>query len=583
MSTNRRILAAVLLSLTGLITVTVGNRQNAKREHPAAIPRTWDAEAVRTLEIPLADPAASPRHISTDYYYRIPVRPIFKSYPVYHPDKEPPGYMDLLKRQEPEIVFDASKLVTPEDWIRAGEKVFDSPIEFVSSGVLYEETRGRSWFDKNHTPLTADGVLPFMRYVVREKGKVELGILSCAMCHTRVMPSGLVIKGAQGNFPDDRAFGYETRVEAAGVKDKNKVLGELRQFMRRNYAAPWLPQDSNARPEEMSLEEITSVLEAIPQGTCARQGSSIFFPARIPDLIGVRDRRYLDASGLVRHRSIGDLMRYAALNQGTDVLSSYGKFRPVGDLPEPSTLSRYSDEQLYALALYVYSLKPPPNPNKPDALSRRGEELFRQQGCALCHTPPLYTNNKLTPADGFKASDDTLVNSVLPITLGTDPNSTLKTRRGTGYYKVPSLRGVWYRGPFEHNGSVATLDDWFDPRRLRDDYVPTGFRGAGVKSRAVKGHEFGLDLSIEDRKALIAFLKTLGVFVIFHRLTREARLALASLPQSLPVPLLFRRFAVDNRCLSFRPANCCRLSGISQPLKCGSEVYEEEKQYESGE
>src|SRR5262245_10837437 len=224
MRTGRKILVAALVSLTGLITVTVGNRQNDKREAPAAIPRTWDAEALRTLEIPLADPAASPTHISTDYYYRIPVRPIFKSYPVYHPDKEPPGYMDSLRRQEPEIVFDASKLITQEDWSTAGEKVFDAPIEFLSSGVLYERTRGRDWFDNNRTPLTADGVLPFMRYVVRQKGKVELGILSCAMCHTRVMPSGLVIKGAQGNFPDDRAFGYETRVEAASAKDKNKGL-----------------------------------------------------------------------------------------------------------------------------------------------------------------------------------------------------------------------------------------------------------------------------------------------------------------------------------------------------------------------
>jgi hypothetical protein len=98
----------------------------------------------------------------------------------------------------------------------------------------------------------------------------------------------------------------------------------------------------------------------------------------------------------------------------------------------------------------------------------------------------------------------------MPIVVGTDPTLALKTRRGTGYYKVPSLKGVWYRGPLEHSGSVATLEDWFDPRRLRDDYVPTGFKGGGgVKTRAVKGHEFGLKLSAEDRKALIAFLKTL--------------------------------------------------------------------------
>jgi hypothetical protein len=85
----------------------------------------------------------------------------------------------------------------------------------------------------------------------------------------------------------------------------------------------------------------------------------------------------------------------------------------------------------------------------------------------------------------------------------------MKSRRGTGYYKVPSLKGVWYRGPFGHGGWAATLEDWFDPRRLRDDYVPTGFAGFGVKTRAITGHEFGLHLSEADRKALIAFLKTL--------------------------------------------------------------------------
>ena len=41
-------------------------------------------------------------------------------------------------------------------------------------------------------------------------------------------------------------------------------------------------------------------------------------------------------------------------------------------------------------------------------------------------------------------------------------------------------------------------------------WFPTGWKGPpGTKSRAVKGHEFGLDLPEEERKALIAFLKTL--------------------------------------------------------------------------
>ena len=98
---------------------------------------------------------------------------------------------------------------------------------------------------------------------------------------------------------------------------------------------------------------------------------------------------------------------------------------------------------------------------------------------------------------------------ILPTRIGVNPSYTLETHKGTGYYKVPSLKGVWYRGPFEHNGSVATLEDWFDPARLRADYVPTGYKGYDGKTRSVQGHRFGLDLKPEEKKALIAFLKTL--------------------------------------------------------------------------
>ncbi len=125
--------------------------------------------------------------------------------------------------------------------------------------------------------------------------------------------------------------------------------------------------------------------------------------------------------------------------------------------------ARYSDEQLYALALYIYSLRPPPNPNRRTALAIQGERVFEREGCAACHTPPLYTNNKLTPAGGFTVPEEHHRRfDILRVSVGTDPGLTMTTRRGTGYYKVPSLKGVWYRGPFEHNGSVATLEDWFD-------------------------------------------------------------------------------------------------------------------------
>ena len=472
---------------------------------PAEIPKTWDDAAVAAFEVPLADPAASPAHVTAEYYYAIPVRPIYRSYPVYHPDREPPGYLDQLRRHEPEITFVPSRLRTEEEWIQAGKLVFEAPNSFepVSDASA---VRDRGWFEKAGIPVAADGTVPFFRYVVRKKGVIERTSGSCAECHTRVMPDRTVLAGAQGNFPFERAGSLTFRGRGRAE--------QIRLILRSLYAAPWVKPDPLGPIEQMSLDDLAALGMAIPPGVMARQGASPFYPAQVPDLIGVKDRRYLDHTGHVRQRGIADLMRYSAANQGLSSLANYGHFRPVdveaGKLPEASTRSRYSDEQLYALALYLYSLRPPPNPNRFDALAERGQKIFNREGCATCHTPPLYSNNMLTPVEGFAPPPEHVRQlDVLAVTVGTDPGLALRTRRGTGYYKVPSLKGLWYRGPLEHSGSVATLEDWFNPQRLQPDYVPTGFRGYGVSTRPVPGHQFGLALSDDDRKALIAFLRTL--------------------------------------------------------------------------
>jgi len=388
--------------------------------------------------------------------------------------------------------------------------VFDAAV--VYDGITTAaDVQKPDWYTKTGVLLTSEGVKPFYRYVIRQNGKLELGRLACASCHTRVMPDGTTLKGAQGNFAFDPARAYAFRTGRF-------KLEEARAAERALFAAPWLRLDPNAQINQMSVEEIAVAQNGIPSGVLARHRSSRFFPVQIPDLIGVKGRRYLDRTGLQQQRSIVDLMRYAALNQGGDDLASYGGFVPLDSpnfrkLPEPRdprVVGRYSDEQLYALALYVYSLEPPPNPNKSDALATRGEKVFSREGCVGCHPPPLYTNNKLTPAEGFTIPKEHLQKyDILPISVGTDSNLALKTRRGTGYYKVPSLKGLWYRAMFPHDGSCATLEDWFDPRRMEDDYVPSGFKGYGVKTRAVKGHPFGLKLSSDDKSALIAFLRTI--------------------------------------------------------------------------
>jgi len=511
----RRAFASILLIAVAIV-ITRGQERTPPRE----IPRTWDDRAISTLEIPLANPVGSPTHASASFYYRIPVAPIYKSYPVYAPGREPADYMDSLRRQEPVILWDdaghAPPLVTDADWIAAGEIVFQAPVK--AAVMSLDEVRDENWYRKTEMPTASDGVLPIVRYVVRQKGIVELAQFSCATCHTRLMPDGSVLLGAQGNFPLTHPLATRMR-EVAASGNAAAFLAPIKINFRATFAVPWLDPDPEARLDRMSIDELLPVLEAIPPGVNPRHRTSPLSPVQIPDLIGVQDRRYLDHTGLQMQRSIGDLMRYAAMNRGVldggDGLANHNGFIP-GDpprfqtLPDPSTLGRYSDVQLYALATYIYSLRPPPNPNRPDATTARGQMVFARQGCGACHTPPLYTNNMLTPAEGFTVPEGHRQRyDILPTSVGTDTALTLKTRRGTGYYKVPSLKGLWYRSMFPHDGSCATLEDWFDPRRVRDDYQPTGFKGAGVTARAVKGHPFGLTLTADDKRALIAFLRTL--------------------------------------------------------------------------
>src|SRR5215831_16766645 len=134
----RRFYVAIssLLLLCVLLIHAKAAQKTTERWTPE-IPKTWVDDEVAAFELPLAEADASPKHISSDYYYRMPVRPVYKTYPIYAPGKEPPDYLNKLRKIEPEITFDPAKLRTEKDWIKAGELVFDAPVEFVSSGTLF--------------------------------------------------------------------------------------------------------------------------------------------------------------------------------------------------------------------------------------------------------------------------------------------------------------------------------------------------------------------------------------------------------------------------------------------------------------
>lgn len=501
---RRNSLVAVLL----IALATVGLAETVN------IPKVWDDRDVADFRLPVAGLGKAPKLISEQQYYALPEVNL-KTYPVYTPEKEPPGYLDWLKEQEPKPLVDVSTLKTEADWIAAGREVFygrELP-RFTGSEDNLQLIRDPKVIQAYGLQITPAGVLVGLRYVVRAKGKVELGTDTCAMCHVHALPDGTLVEGpANTHTPFGPLMGDLTRRYAS--MSPELLENRRRKHMREDYRVPYLINDPNLAVADMPAEEIARLYEQNPLGVHARTNTSLLYPVKIANLIGIKDMRYFDRTGTSRQRNIRDLMRYSEMI--ADVSDALTHF---GDGPDATLklenmglgggIKRTPDALLYALATFLYSLKPPPNPNPVDARSRRGEEVFRTSGCQRCHTPPLYTNNRLTLAQGFQAPPPLLQTAdITPITVGTDPNLALKTRKGTGLYRIPSLRMLWLEACFLHDGSIGTLEEFFDSSRLRPAFRSSNW-SKWTPSHAVTGHPFGLTLSAEDRGALIAFLRTL--------------------------------------------------------------------------
>jgi hypothetical protein len=184
-------------------------------------------------------------------------------------------------------------------------------------------------------------------------------------------------------------------------------------------------------------EWVSAGKEILPApSTFPRFNGSPWFTNHMPDLIGVAQRRYLDATATHRNGGPEDIARYAILVTDADD-GSIGPYRFRSDTRR-KIRSRHSDDAMYAIGKFVYAAQPPPNPNTGSELTVRGEQVFTRAGCAGCHTPPIYTNNKLVPVDGFTRIDHAqsppAADILVGARLGLDPGLALKTRKGTGYY-----------------------------------------------------------------------------------------------------------------------------------------------------
>jgi mono/diheme cytochrome c family protein len=475
------------------------------------IPRVWDEAALAGWATPLAGLGKAPTHLTPAEYYAIPEENL-RSYPLYMPDREPPGYFERVQNAGPQPLIEPDKLVTQADWIAAGERVFlDSILIKTFDPNVIATARSQEAMKARGTGPLPDGTINGLRWVPTKDG-LAVGLTNCSACHLLYLPDNTPVPGASSfAMPNTFRNGLGSAIREATHTLPGEppfaLAGSIGEQAYQAYGAPWTNDAEGERLRDLTPAEFNAYVgAAIRGGGVARWNGSVLYPTKIPDIIGIKDRKYIDHTGTHLHRNIGDLMRYAALVSFADDVD-FGTHHVT--LPGTERFrTRLSDAALYALALYVYSLQPPRNPNPFDSRAEAGQKIFERERCARCHTPPLYTSNKLTLAEGFTPPEDSPLD-IVRTSVHTDPGLALRTRKGTGFYKVPSLKGLWYRGHYLHDGSVGSLEEMFDPDRLLDTHEPKGFTPPGIPKRAIRGHEFGSKLPPEEREQLIAFLRTL--------------------------------------------------------------------------
>ena len=358
------------------------------------IPRVWDEAALAGWATPLAGLGAAPTHMSAADYYAIPEENL-RSYPLYMPDREPPGYFERLQSSGPQPLIEPGKLLTQADWVAAGERVFlDSVVLKTFDPNVIALARSQEAMRSRGTGPLPDGTINGLRWLPTKDG-LAVGLTNCSACHLLYLPDNTPVPGASSfampnNFRNGIGGAIRDAAHTLPGEPPFALTGPIGEQAYQAYGAPWANDPAGERLREITTAEFNAYVgAAIRGGGVARWNGSLLYPTKIPDLIGIKDRKYIDHTGTHAHRNIGDLMRYAALVSFADDVDFAGH-HVIGPGTERFR-TRLPDAALYALALYVYSLEPPPNPESVRHAGRGGPEDLRARALrALPHAAALH-------------------------------------------------------------------------------------------------------------------------------------------------------------------------------------------------
>ncbi|MEY3367616.1 MAG: hypothetical protein RI973_771 [Bacteroidota bacterium] len=259
----------------------------------------------------------------------------------------------------------------------------------------------------------------------------------------------------------------------------------------------------------------------------------------------------------------------ALLRNVSEVLGVFAHFKPVADPSKPGGFDLLKDntvdfEGLKYLEGVIGKMGSPRWPWKVDAaLAKIGKPIYEAE-CASCHgkkpgeaRPPSMEETWATPVINVGTDDKYFSTFVRTAPTGqlsgilgpkapvanisgylsyemikqVDPSFQALPGRNVpfGSYEARVLEGIWAAAPYLHNGSVPTLDDLLKPASERPvvfymgpkydvekvglsalQEARTGYEyKTSTPGNSNVGHEYGTQLSSQQKAALIEYLKTL--------------------------------------------------------------------------
>lgn len=427
----------------------------------------------------------------------------------------------------------------PGDPARGREALLNEP--YITCGI--PETAYRRLFPPPPESQRIAGrkgpnaTLPYFLTHYRTPQGVELIVPNCLNCHAATIAGKFIlgVGNEQRDFTEDPLM----NVESAGLylTDPGEIAEWQRWDARLSAIAPFMITDTvGVNP----ANNITLALMAHrdPE-TLAWSGQPLMepppkhpLPVSVPPWwrLAKKNALYYNAEGR------GDLARAMML----------GAIYCAENVATLETIDRYAPDILAFFA----SLQPPKFPWPIDeALARRGKAVF-ESTCARCHGTygehPSYPNlvigleevgtDPLLARFGIDGSGDRFIRWFNRSYFG-----RLSHAEPAAGYVPPPLDGIWATAPFLHNGSVPTLATLLDSRKRpaywvrsfdTDDYDPEqiGWRyqtlehgksaakdgkerkriyDTSLPGYSNRGHTFGDQLTEEERKALLEYLKTL--------------------------------------------------------------------------